>query len=218
MSSLMRNAHGMTLTEVLVASAMAVIVAVGLIATDISRARMEQDIRNRSSMTSPERGNAARAVLQISKRAETADLIDLDLATYGVYQFRTPTGCTAATLPACLDVAANYNWTQYRLNGTQLEFNTRDGATGCGAWRVLARQISSFTMQYKDESPPPAGGSEPPNQDNNMVEFTIGWNNAAAGLSQDFTSQVAIRAGAYTDVDSGLAPTSALSPPSAACP
>jgi len=204
---------GMTLTEVLVATALAMVVLFGILTADVARFRMGEDIRQRSSVTSAERGRAAFAIIHLTKHLERADRLDLGATTPGLYQFRWPAGCTQATLPGCLDVAANYDWDQYRLTGSQLEFNTNRGTGGCGAWTALSRQIAGFTVQYSDEAPAPPGG-DPVNQDNNMVRFTIQWNDTAS-LSQDFTAQVAIRGGAYTNVDTGLSP---VSPPSAACP
>ncbi len=225
MSLKLLRQDGMTLTEVLVATTLAMVVLFGIVATDVARFRMGEDIRKRSSVISPERGNAALAVIHLAKHLERADRLDLGATVAGLYQFRSPSpiGCTQATLPGCLDAAANYDWDQYRLNGTQLEFNTDRGASGCVGWTTISRQIVGFTVQYKDESTvgPPGPEPLPGNEDNNMAEFTIQWSDPSTGLSQTFRGEVASRASAYTNAPNALAPTSPLTvspPPAAACP
>lgn len=222
MSLRMLRQDGMTLTEVLVATVLAMVVLFGIVMTDVARFRMGEDIRRRSSIMSPERGNAALAVIHLAKHLERADRLDLGATVAGLYQFRSPAGCTQATLPGCLDAAANYDWDQYRLNGTRLEFNTDRGAGGCAGWTPISRQIAGFTVQHKNESTmgPPGPEPLPGNEDNNMAEFTIQWSDPSTGQSQTFRGEVASRASAYTNAPNALAPTgpTVSPPPAGACP
>ncbi len=212
---------GMTLTEILIASTVAMVVLFGIVTTDVARFRVGEDLRRRSGVMSLERGNAALAVIHLTKHLERADRIDLGNAVPGLYQLRTPAGCAGGAPPpaSCFDDPTKYVWDQYRWNNVlnQIEFNTMGSTGTCGAWTVISRQIAVFTMQYKDEGFPPPG-TLPLDKDNNMALCIIQWNDPASGLSQTFQNQVAIRARAYANVDTRGAPPGISEPPVAACP
>ena len=230
-SSIGSVAHrGVTLTEMLIAAALATIVVLSLTEFDVARFRMGEEIRRHSGTLTPEHGRAAFTVIHLAKRLERADRLDLQPdGPNQVLNIRTPNfttpGCAGVLIPpaSCLDLAANYRWEQYNLSPTgELRVYT---PPGCASWVVLASQITSLNFFYRDETPtPPAPaptppGGEPPVQDNNIMEFRIGWSDGA-GISHDFVGQMTIRAGAYTNVMTGLQPPGGadISPPPATCP
>jgi len=114
-----RAAHGVTLLEVMIASAIAAVIAIGLTTIEGMRARTTEEIRRRASLIEPERKNAALAAVHIAKSIETADRFNLPPGP-GVYQLRIPVCPTTPPVPACFDDANNYEWRQYRLTGGEL--------------------------------------------------------------------------------------------------
>jgi len=215
---------GMTLTEVLIATTLAMVVLFGILTADVARFRMGEDIRKHSSVMSPERGNAALAVIHLAKHLERADRLDLGNTVPGLYQIRWPAGCIVGGVlqpVTCFNKQESYEWDQYQLTGNQLKFNTVTtdplGNRTCGAWTVLSRQIAAFTLQYINGGFPPPG-TPPLDVDNNMAQFALQWSDPTSGLNQTFQSQVAIRARAYTNVDTRGAPPGVNEPPMAACP
>jgi hypothetical protein len=220
MSLPMRHAEqGLTLTEILVASALSLMVIFGITTMDTTRTRIYELLRVRSGAVSEE-GAAALAMLSLQKHLEVADRVYvLSAADPGNIQIRVPFGCAGAAVPApaCFDVATSYQWDQFRRTGDEMRLYTNTGA-GCGTLRVLARSISALTFQYTDQAPKPPG-TEPANNDNNLLEFSLTWDNLF-GRTHRFQDKVTIRAGAYTDIATGLQdPLAAdMSPPPAACP
>lgn len=210
---------GMTLLEVLIASFLGVLVIIGLTSLDITRSRMQEDIRRRSGLLTPEHGRVALAAIHLTKHLERADLLDLSNAA--LPRFRTPAGCTGGVppAPACFDNPASYTWDMYRITAGDLQFASRVGGV-CTAWSTLASQVTGLAVQFQDAAPKPAGvepaASAP--ADNNMALFRIDWSEPVTGRTHDFTGEVAIRAGAYANVDTGMASSAAVSPPPAACP
>lgn len=198
---------GMTMMEVLIASAISVLVVVGITSLDITRSRLQEDTRRQSGLLTPEHGRVALAVIHLVKHLERADVVAITGALGdNVLQIREPAvgGCVVVDA-ACIDNPANYRWSEYSLTAGTLQFYDNTGA-GCGAVTPLAGQVTGLTIQFQDASGPPPGGepavSDP--ADNNMVAFSIGWSDPATGRSHDFTGQVAIRASPYSDVTSGM--------------
>lgn len=213
---------GFTMTELLIASAIGVMVVIGIVSLDTSRFRMQEDMRRRSGLLTPEHGRTALAAIHLTKHLERADL--LDLSNPALPRFRAPTGCMggAPPPPACFDNPASYTWDMYRITAGDLEFASSVGGV-CTAWTTLvgSGQATAFTVQFQDASPitPPGGEPAVSNPaDNNMVVFTIQWTDPVSGRTHDFTAQTAIRAGPYSDVNTGMANSAAVSPPPAACP
>lgn len=232
--------RGVTLTEVLIASALTVIVVMGINSLDITRFRIEQDLRQRTGAGSISQREAALAVLHLSKALEQADRANIlntgipGQAPFagppgrGNLQVRIPTCPTAPADPTCFDAAANFRWDQYRFDpATQTLRFYSNTASGCTSVKTLASQIESLTIRYMDRAPAPPGGDpfgvDP--SDNNMVQVTLRWNDGAAisPRTHEFQSEVAVRGMAYSDVNaeaagagdsgSGLAPLGVSSPP-----
>lgn len=211
--SLIGGARGFTLAEVLLASAMTAIVALGSYTVLGTAVRVQEDLQQRGGARSEENA-AALAMLHLAKHLETADRIKRVAADS--LQVRMPPGPEAD-----LDDTTLYRWDQYKhdaLAKTLVYY--RDGA--CGAPSVLAREVAGFTVDYRDVAPAPPGGevfSAGP-EDNNMLEYAVAWSDGTR--SHTFRSTVAIRAAAYTDLNadagdsgSGLLPAGMLDPPSA---
>ena len=215
-----RVCRGLTMTEIVVASALAMVVLIGIVSVDVARVRISEDVYNRSSTRQPNRAGAALAVIHIQKHLEGADRISINGGA-GIFQFRVPemttAGCAGAAPPApsCFDDVNNYRWYQYRRTaGNQLFFyESPPGCGGGGKW--LASEITALVFAYQDEAPAPPGG-DPALQDNNMLSYRVTWNNGTD--SQTFNGQVAVRAGAYTNLMSGLhQPGSPMVAPPPAC-
>jgi len=218
--------RGVTLMEVVVASTLAVLVVIGIGQVDTARVGIEQQIRQRAAtlFNLGSHEEAALVVLHFTKHLEAADRIYLiNTGQPGVrpfsgspgaanVQLRIPQCPTPPADPACFDTAANYRWDQYVLIGDELRFYENTVA-GCSTMRVLARQITSFTVSFPDTAPaPPAGEPFPPPPtpnpaDNNILAFTLTWNDGASPpLTHEFRSTVAARGVAYSDVNAGCGP------------
>ncbi len=204
----MTGRSGFTMTEVLIASAIGLMVIFGILSLDIARSRMQADVRTRSGLLTPEHGRAALAAIHLTKHLERGDVVDITGAPpNSVLRIREPamSGCVAVDA-ACIDNPANYRWSQYSLTAGALQFFDDTGA-GCGAASTLAAQVSGFTVQFQDASPitPPGGEPAVSNPaDNNMVAYTIQWTDPVSTRTHEFTAQAAIRAGPYSDVTSGM--------------
>lgn len=177
--------RGVTLTEVLVATALAVIVVVGVFITDATRGRIEQDIRStvgpRIAQVKP-----ALALQHIAERIAQADRIVILNSGIpggqGKMRIRRVT-CPEPVQPTCFSGPPpnpNFRWDEYRLNGSNLEYFTNITDAGCGTPEVLAGNIASVTFQFVDgqasfPNPPcePFGAGVP--QDNNVVRYTLTW-------------------------------------------
>ncbi|MBI3010978.1 MAG: hypothetical protein HYY58_00595 [Candidatus Omnitrophica bacterium] len=209
----------MTLTEVLVATALAALVVIGLGTMDASRGRIQEDLRSRAgamvAQTLP-----ALSLVELAKSLERADRIVIlspgDIQVRYVYQ--CPTN---PPNPACFDDANNYRWEELRLRNGNLE---RLLSTACGTPEVLADQITSLTFQYKHEAASPPGGDPfaPDLSDNNAIEYVVTWSDGPR--THEFRGEVTSRAIPYSDVNasngdsgSGLAPAGVSDPPPA-CP
>ena len=76
MKTQMTASSGVTLIEILVASAVALVVALGIGTMDVGRLRMENEVRSRTGVTT-EQEKVALAALSLSKALERADRINL---------------------------------------------------------------------------------------------------------------------------------------------
>lgn len=224
LSPMNNHRHGMTLTEVLVASTLALLVVIGIGRVDMTRFYIGEEIRQRSAAAGVGQQEAALAALHLSKFLERADRVNLiNTGQPGVHPFsgpldeaniqlRIPQCPTAPPDAACFADAANYRWSQYARIGNELRFY-EDTVSTCSNMRVLAHQLSSFTIAYLDTAPAPPGGEPLPGPptpnpaDNNMLGFTVAWDDGATPtpLTHAFRGAVAIRAGAYSDVNADCA-------------
>ncbi|MBI3322040.1 MAG: hypothetical protein HYZ91_07230 [Candidatus Omnitrophica bacterium] len=241
-------ARGLTLTEVMIASTLAVVVIVIIGVLDMTRFRMQEDLRRHSPVGS-EQGQAALAAFTLGKNLERADRINI-LSTgiaaaaptgavgFGNVQLRRVECAPAPVTPACLDNPASYHWDEYRRVGGALQYfaNTQIPAN-CASPVILAREVTSLTFRYVNAAGPPPGGDPfaPDPADNNALRYELRWDNGLAGTdhrSRRFLSVVLSRAIAYsnvnaqgiggpTDSGTGIAPVDSVNPlfaPPAACP
>lgn len=177
--------RGLTLTEVLIASTLALVVVIGIGSVDVARVRIDQAIREEVGLSTPERLRAALAALQVAKQLEGADRAVL--ATLGgvnyYYQFRIPeldtdcptvtascpvvcTGCTGPTpSPCCFDIATNYRWVQYRWDPTTETLKFYDNTVaGCNPV-VLSTQTGDLggfitSFRFEERLAPPGGNPQ----------------------------------------------------------
>jgi len=222
-----RSEHGLTITELLIASVLVVLVAFGIVAVDSGRTQMHMEVLERSGLIAGQ-AEVGLAAVGIAERLATADRLNLNAGT-GVYQFRVPVmqgPCAGgAPAPGCFDNPANYRWDQYRLNAGELRLYTNTGG-GCGTMRVAARNVGALSFTYQDQAAAPPGGDGAV-QDNNLVGYAATWDNGRLppnNHTQVFQGWVASRAIPYSDVNttatesgSGLS-AGAVSPPPAPCP
>lgn len=191
---------GFTITELLIASSLGVLVILWIAAIDSARSRMEADFIRRGK-TGSEQPATALALMDIAKSIQRADRINIlgtgvpgippvGAAGQANVQLRIPvlvadnagagcTGCTvvgAAPPACCFEIAANYRWDQYRVIGTELRRYTG----GCGSMKVMARQVGALTFMFRHEAQDPPLSAPPVNPagaDNNVLEFAITWDN-----------------------------------------
>ena len=225
---MLKNRRGLTLTEVLVAATLGVVVIMGIGLVDVGRFRMGEDLRQRTGISAGQ-GDVALAAMHLTKNLERADRINLTAAS-GI-QIRVPSlqGACAVGIPAsaCFDDPNNFRWDQYRLTAGQVRYYSDTGA-GCGTLRVLTTQVTAMTFAYVNDYAGAPPGGEPPVQDNNAVSYSLTWDNGLAGpqnRTQIFSGQAVARAVPYSNVNaaapgdsgSGLS-TGGLPNPPALCP
>ena len=213
---------GVTLIEILLASAIAVFVALGIGVMDVARLRMENELRSRGGVLS-QQANVSLAVLSLSKTLERADRIiirnggaagDIQLRTFEpdtdcpVVGAGCPvvcTGCTGAIRPSCcFDLPGNYQWDEYKRNaGTNEIWCYRNVGAGC-ARRVLAGEATQFNVAFSPEAAAPPGGDPPvgvAGEDNNTVAFMIRWDTGTD--AENFPGKVTSRVIQYSNVNAG---------------
>lgn len=174
---------GVTLLEVMIASAIAAVIAIGLGTIEGSRARMTEEIRRQSGLMEPERRNAALAAAHLAKSLGTADRFErIAEGTNWRLNVRLPDCVTAD--PTCFDDALNYEWVQYRLDTVSGELRMyRFARTAslarplpCPTGHVLAREITA--LDFPTLSP-------------NLVQYRVTWTSGTR--SQTFQGQVITR-------------------------
>jgi hypothetical protein len=238
----------MTLTEVLIASSLAVMVVVGLVNFDTTSFRIQQELRDRARLgsTEPLVGLAGRHIARALQQADQLFIRNTGLSDgQGDLQVRLPTmtrdtppsctGCigAGAVPPACcFNDPANYRWDEYRLVGDELRFYA-DTAPSCDRMTVLARGVSGVAFTYRHEAqdppgPPPPVDPDSPTADNNVLEYALTWDNGERDDEQrtrEFRSEVISRAIPYSHVNagtgrsgSGLDDPTAVSPLPPPCP
>ncbi len=200
----------MTLTEILLASLVAVVVVGGINAVMNSTFRMQQEIRQRALVT--EQTAAALAMIHIAKRIEAADRIKILPPPRGV-QLRIPPQDFKQ-----LDDQTVYHWERYARDAVSGELRYfPDG--GCNNAQVLAREITSASFVFRDEGlPAPGGPCFSSGVDCNLVEYTVRWDNGLVGVdhkTHEFRTEIASRLVAESNVDSRFPDTgNQLSPTS----
>ena len=181
--------QGITLMELLIASALAVVVAIGLGTMEGGRNEMGREVLERSGLTTEE-GQVALATVQLAERIARADAF---IATGGgSYQFRIPQDCPT---PACLDNPASYQWDQYQLSVGILRL-FQDTAAGCGTSRIVARDVTALTFSLSG----------------NELAYVLIWDNGLSGpkhRSHEFQGTVASRAMGASPLGQPLSPVAA---------
>jgi len=228
------NARGFTLTEVLLASLLAAIVVFGTNSLFNAAVRIQQFVMERSRGSGPgsEEAAAGYAAFHVTKHLEVADRV-VRLSADSIQLRVVPEN------QADLDDPTLYRWDQYRWDAPAQEFRFYEGSV-CASPLVLARQITGFTIDYRDRGPldPPTPPAAPPGlgpvfitgpEDNNIMEIVITWSDGTRGHA--FRFEHTSRQMGYTDLganagDSGsglLAPGDTTAPglydpdPPAAC-
>ncbi|HEX9564664.1 MAG TPA: prepilin-type N-terminal cleavage/methylation domain-containing protein [Gemmatimonadaceae bacterium] len=224
--------HGMTLTEVLVSVVLSAVVLVGVLAVEQSRIAVTQQTRDDAGIRYPARAEAQAVALDLVKRAETADTYCIRSGSGGcaasgnVLQIRRPVmavngpGCSCVGVPApqpcCFDIAANYQWDQYRLStdGRDLRFFANINA-GCGNVRAVVDQDPTHNPLTVTFTADPKGVGAM-----NIVGLTITWTHPndggpMAGQTMVFPGEIMLRVRS-TDVTTGQ-DVNGVRPPPAAC-
>ena len=147
---------GITLTEIMVASVISVVILLGLLMLESSRISRTEHLRDDAAVKYPSRQEANLALLHISQRLEGADRYVLINGGEGI-QVRRPnmtvnvgTGCLPTISdPICFDDARNYVWDQYSLapgtRPTSLRFysNTHAASNPAGNCSSLSTLVRS---------------------------------------------------------------------------
>ena len=183
--------RGITLMELLIATVIGLFVLLAFGGIDISRIFLTHEANAHAGFQT----NAAYAVGHISRELMDVDRISLLSSTN--MQMRRVVGTS-------LDVAASYDWTQYRYDagaGEILLYQQIEG--GCSAY-LLAANIVAVEFAFSDESVVPPGGEPVFGNDNNMLRVTVTSEDPTTNVRLTFRSTVAIRNGAYTGVGTGL--------------
>lgn len=203
MSAPLTGRAGVTLMELLVASGIALVVLLAIGQVDVTRVHLTQGLGPGAVPQS----EAAFAIAHMTRALEQADR--LQLVSPSLLQLRIPQN------PNNLDAAAGYRWAQYSFGGGQIHYY--DPACTLS---TAFRDLSALAISYRNEAIAPPGG-EPPvapaGADNNILLLTVSWVDPRSGATEQYASQVTIRAGAYTGIMTGLAPAGISNPP-ATCP
>ena len=220
---------GVTLMELLVASLIGLVVILAISQVDVTRVLISEDIRR----STPSLTEASLIITEMGKSMQQADRINLvsnGTSQPGNVQLRLPVD----NLPAGFDpdAAASYKWVQFRFDPSNKRIVMYDPASqpGCSVYTRFGycgpgqtTCFSGLTINYANESPRPPGG-EPTGitnlnspDDNNVLVMTISWTDSRTGQSQSFTGQSTIRAGAYTNVSTGMAAPTVSPPPTPPC-
>lgn len=175
--------HGVTLLELMIASAIAAVIMLGLGMIEGTRARVTKAVRQ-PLFTEPERKNAALAAVHLAKSLETADRFErIAEGTNWRLNVRLPNCLTAN--PACFDNPFSYRWVQYRLDTASGELRMyRFALAGappvrplpCPARYVLAREITALDF---------------PTLGPNLVQYRVTWTSGTR--SHTFQGQVITR-------------------------
>lgn len=198
-----QSLKGFTLLELMVASMLSLVVILAIGQVDVSRLLLS----NQANRTATATADAELALAHMARTLEQADLVNR-LGADNV-QIRIP------QYPADLDDPASYRWVQYRYDGTLGQIIFYDPAIAC---TIAGRfwNLQGLSVEYRDEVTTPPPGGDPTPQDNNMLELVVQADvlNPQTGTITTYTyrEEVAIRAGAYTNIDSGLS-ESAPGPP-----
>ena len=184
---------GFTLAEVLIASALSMIILFGFIALDASRMRLTVQTQYNAGTQYPERNEAAVSTIRITRELEQGDRFVIIGGGAGI-QIRRPTmtanlpaGATCLGVPVpdaeCFDAPQNYRWYQIsRLAATGALRYYRNTGAGCATFDTLVRgDLSAVSF-----APDP--------QDPNVVAYSLTWQNPDTPAdTMTFPGEVAVR-------------------------
>ena len=247
------NRRGMTLTEIMLASVMGLVVILAVGQVDLTRVRlMNAALRPQATLLAAAGLTLDDMVKQLV-RADRINLISPSHIQIRLSEIDTScpaigagcpivcTGCTGAAPPSCCyDIPGNYRWVQYKLvNGgdspapdTVNFYNegdcTRDRYFGGFATSIKYDYEMTLTILYRDESPAPPPGVDlfVGGEDTNTVWIEVTrtlktYDTTGVTLLSTSTetkqAQATIRDGAYTNLTSGLAPSTASFDPPPGC-
>jgi len=218
----MSRRDGVTITELLVASTIAAVIALGLSTIESHRAQMQQALRRQAGLLSS-KDEAAQAVLFLTRAIEQADRINIiNPGTVQLRSFRPtvdtlvpPCACTTGSMDSCcFNIAGNYVWEQFSYDlPTKQVWWYRGTTTGCADMMRLADQMTAMTIQYQS-----------PGLD--MLQYDLLWDDEN-GESRAFRGSVYSQAVSYASEssemvaagDSGFGSDwSGVSPPPPVCP
>ena len=196
----MKSELGVTLLELLLASSVGMVVLLAMAHVDVTRILVGQDARDLSEI----QAEPSFALTHLTRSVIQADRVNLISASN--IQIRIPPRPETG-----LDDPNNYRWVQYRLNGTEIRYFT----TGPCAVASRFRNVGSLQIQYRDESPAPPGGEPLAGLDNNVLAITVASTvvNPQIGQAVSVTGEATMRAGAHTNLMSGLLPPGVGDPP-----
>ncbi len=185
--------RGFTLAEVLIASALSMIILFGLIALDASRMRLTVQTQYNAGTKYPERNEASVSTLRITRELEQGDRFAIIAGGAGI-QIRRPvmtvnlpagSSCVGVPVPdaECFDAPQNYQWFQIsRLAATGALRYYRNISAGCGTFDTLVQGDLSAVSFAPDA------------QDPNVVTYSLTWQNPdTPGDSMAFPGEVAVR-------------------------
>jgi len=201
----LHSLHGITLFELLIASALGLVVILAIGQVDVTRIFLTKEMSGSLGV----QAEASLAVAYLARSLQQADRVNL-ISPSNV-QLRYVVCPTTPPDSACFDNAANYRWAQYRHDSATKEIRYVDPASSCTVASRF-RDVDSLSIRYRDEAPPPPGG-DPPVQDNNILELVVSTTDPQSGNPLTYTSEAVIRAGAYTNLMTGLAPAGVSDPP-----
>lgn len=206
--------RGTTLTELLAASTIGLVVLVTLGQMDVARVRMYEYIRHGSPSqpTNSEGGFALADILGDLKQADRVVLVDSAAE-------RDATGARSLLIRAPgagnLNNEGSYTWKQYTLNGDQI---FRYDNMRC-AEPMAYHGVSDFRVKYVDVAQPePALGGDPfasqgKAWDNNVVQVTVSYGTGTRKVwgvatipAAAYTNLHAVCSGTECDSGDGLAP------------
>ena len=119
-----------------------------------------------------------------------------------------------------LDIPANYRWAQYNLVvGNEIHFYDDVGdstvAPDCAVDQTF-RDVTGLTIQAISSSAGVVTGlGGAPATDNNLIQVRI--TNANVNPPRTYTGNVTVRAEAFTNLSTGLAPAGVSDPPLTSC-
>lgn len=198
----MRSCRGTTLTELLAASTIGLVVLVALGQMDVARVRMYEYIRHGTPSGQPgtppdasEGGFALADLLDDLKQADRVVLVETSTSEIAAAGARTV--LIRAPGDGDLDTPTTYTWKQYALRGDRI---LRYDGMRC-AEPMAYHGISDFRVRYVDIAQPALGGDPFGSQawDNNVVRVTV-----SSGAYKVW-GVATIPAAAYTNVHAGCA-------------